>query len=219
MELAGSRSRRKLASEPRWLRTVIVVHPIVAIVSGLLAIGGAVAGQFEPGAPPPSLTPASATRLQVREEPAIYGWSSGWTKLYGTVPGIEAASRDEYAVIVYTFAWDPDRSAGYWYVQPYEIDCHTRIGSENTWQAAVRRGSEYGVLVARVPAPSGTPAGAALVAGGCNYPQKLFSFPPSQAGAIAWTYVAAKSKWTPVFYIGLGGLLAAAVMLGVRLLH
>ena len=216
--------------EPRWLRTIMIVHPMVAIVSGLLTIVSLMGKQFEPGAPAPSAAPASGIRLLVTEESPLRGWFSNWTRLGGAIPGIDAAHRAEYAVVVYTFAWDPGNQIGYWYVQPFDVDCHTQIGSGNTWQARVRRGSEYGVLLARLQSPLGTariqhsvdgpaPGGAAVPAGGCSFAAKLLSFPPAGQGSTAWTYVAAKSKWTPVLYTGLGGLVVAALLLGVRRRH
>jgi hypothetical protein len=208
-----------------------IVHPIIAIVGGLLAIVSGTVKQFEPGAPPQSSPPVSDIRLLVTEDTTL--WTNGvWTELHGTASGIDTSkidtsNRKEYAVVVYTFAWDPGKEIGYWYVQPFATDCHTRIGNENTWQSRVRRGSDYGVLLAELRTPSRPshgdesanrpiPDGNATSANGCNYPAKLLTFPPSQSGILVWVVTRAKSKWTLILYFGLGSLAAAVLLLCLR---
>ncbi|MGC4052828.1 MAG: hypothetical protein QM757_26150 [Paludibaculum sp.] len=107
--------------------------------------------------------------------------------------------------MVYTFEWNSGKEIGYWYVQPFVTDCHTRIDGENTWRSRVRRGSDYGVLLARVhegrPTP-GQPGVEAFHAGGCIYESPLGVFPPRGSTVVAWTYVEAHSAWTLARYVG-----------------
>jgi len=228
MGSAASSGGQKSGSGPGWLRIVLVVHPIVAIMAGLLTIVSVIARLTEPGAPPPSATPAAGSRLLVTEESALHGWVSDWTTLYGTAPRIDAGNRAQYVVVIYTFAWDSGGAVGYWYVQPFANAYYTLIGSDATWQARARRGSEYGVLVARLQPPLTTaeaqglaggpgPGVIPVTAGGCGFSRKLYSFPPPGPGVVEWAYVPAISKWTPILYIGLGGLGIAALLIGVVL--
>jgi hypothetical protein len=215
---------REPTSESKWLHIIRIVHPIVAIVGGLLAIVSGTVKQFEPGVPPQSRPPVTDIRLLVTEDTALYGWTNAvWTELHGTVSGIDTSNRKEYAAVVYTFAWDPGKEIGYWYVQPFATDCHARIGHENTWQARVRRGSDYGVLLAELRTPlrqsqgdetgnGPIPGADTISAGGCPYPAKLLTFPPSQPGIMVWVVTRAKSKWTVILYIGLCSLAVAFLL-------
>lgn len=82
-------------------------------------------------------------------------------------------------------------------------------------RAKVRSGSDYGILLASVgaavPSPDASSAGNSTSASACGFPQKLFTFPPKQAGVIVWVYKH-PSRFTVFLYVGLSSL-AAALML------
>jgi hypothetical protein len=213
-----------------WSETINLLNLIVGILGVILSIVGHVVRISEGGDPPYVKPPASNARLQVIEELALFGWSNSvWTELHGRIPEIDNRNRQEYAVVVYTFAWDPGNEIGYWYVQPFDNDCHTRIGHENVWQARLRQGSDYGVLLAKLRTlsksseeaeskDSANLIGNSAITNGCDFPAKLLTFPPSHPGIDTWVVLRAKSRWTAMRNLGLFFLvLSGSCWLGFRL--
>ena len=204
------------ATDRIWI-VIDHIAKIIGIIGGLASLTGQLVpflqAKTPPGAPEPR---ASAVALHAKPLSIWRAWtSSRFEDLAGSVSVPNGAPLD-YGLVIYTFTWDPGGAAGFWYVQPYEQDCLTRINTDRAWVARVHRGDEYlAILVhsadalklAQNPAGSASPQSPV-----CLFPQKVTTAPPAGYPAITWTRVRAPSRWNAVRDLGLILLVAAVIL-------